>query len=153
MARNTSGPLASRLAKGVEPPMPPEIVTAEGDALVGVKVNACAPLMPPDSVKPPSLVIKVSAAKVIAPEVLEQVVNSSRQSAEMARAIERTTAEQARGVTQITESSVSIANQIERIAREIDDRVAQFYLLAALGCHAAGAGQTRLAARLIASAG
>ena len=39
-----------------------------------------------------------------------------------------------------------------RIAREIDDRVAQFYLLAALGCHAAEAGQARLAARLIASA-
>jgi predicted ATPase/DNA-binding CsgD family transcriptional regulator len=39
-----------------------------------------------------------------------------------------------------------------RIAREIDDRVAQFYLLAALGCHAAEAGQPRLAARLIASA-
>jgi DNA-binding CsgD family transcriptional regulator len=39
-----------------------------------------------------------------------------------------------------------------RIAREIDDRVAQFYLLAALGCHAAAAGQARLAARLIAAA-
>jgi len=39
-----------------------------------------------------------------------------------------------------------------RIAREIDDRVAQFYLLAALGCHAAEAGQARLAARLIAAA-
>ena len=39
-----------------------------------------------------------------------------------------------------------------RIAREIDDRVTQFYLLAALGCHAAEAGQARLAARLIASA-
>jgi ATP/maltotriose-dependent transcriptional regulator MalT len=39
-----------------------------------------------------------------------------------------------------------------RIARQIDDRVAQFYLLAALGCHAAQAGQPRLAARLIAAA-
>jgi DNA-binding CsgD family transcriptional regulator len=39
-----------------------------------------------------------------------------------------------------------------RIARQIDDRVAQFYLLAALGCHAAEAGQARLAARLIAAA-
>jgi DNA-binding CsgD family transcriptional regulator len=39
-----------------------------------------------------------------------------------------------------------------RIACEIDDRVAQFYLLAALGCHAAEAGQARLAARLIAAA-
>ena len=39
-----------------------------------------------------------------------------------------------------------------RIARQIDDRVAQFYLLAALGCRAAQAGQARLAARLIAAA-
>jgi len=39
-----------------------------------------------------------------------------------------------------------------RIACEIDDRVAQFYLLAALGCHAAEVGQARLAARLIAAA-
>src|SRR3989442_1699625 len=39
-----------------------------------------------------------------------------------------------------------------RIAQQIDDRVAQFYLFAALGCHAAQAGQARLAARLIAAA-
>src|SRR6266567_3356409 len=39
-----------------------------------------------------------------------------------------------------------------RIARQIDDRVAQFYLLAAPGCHAAEVGQPRLAARLIAAA-
>ena len=39
-----------------------------------------------------------------------------------------------------------------RIARQLDDRVAQFYLLAAFGCHAAQAGRTRLAARLIGAA-
>jgi predicted ATPase/DNA-binding CsgD family transcriptional regulator len=39
-----------------------------------------------------------------------------------------------------------------RIARQIDDRVAQFYLLGALGCHAARSGQPRLAARLIGAA-
>ena len=39
-----------------------------------------------------------------------------------------------------------------RIARQLDDRVAQFYLLAALGCHAAQAGRARLAARLIGAA-
>jgi predicted ATPase/DNA-binding NarL/FixJ family response regulator len=39
-----------------------------------------------------------------------------------------------------------------RIARQIDDRVAQFYLLGALGCHAAQVGQARLAARLIGAA-
>jgi predicted ATPase/DNA-binding CsgD family transcriptional regulator len=39
-----------------------------------------------------------------------------------------------------------------RIALQIDDRVAQFYLLAALGCHAAEVGQARLAARLISAA-
>jgi len=35
-----------------------------------------------------------------------------------------------------------------RIAGRIDDRVAQFYLLAAFGCHASAAGQARLAAQL-----
>jgi len=35
-----------------------------------------------------------------------------------------------------------------RIAHQIDDRVAQFYLLGALGCHAALSGQARLAAQL-----
>jgi predicted ATPase/DNA-binding CsgD family transcriptional regulator len=39
-----------------------------------------------------------------------------------------------------------------RIARQIDDRVAQFYLISALGCHAASAGQTQLAARLLGAA-
>jgi methyl-accepting chemotaxis protein len=55
-------------------------------------------------------------------DVLEQVVDSSRQSADMARAIERTTAEQARGVAQITEASVSVASQIEQIARAMQEQ-------------------------------
>ncbi len=54
--------------------------------------------------------------------VLEQVAGSSRQSADMARAIERTTAEQAKGVAQITETSVSIANQMEQIARAMQEQ-------------------------------
>ena len=36
-----------------------------------------------------------------------------------------------------------------RIAHQIDDRVQQAYLLGALGCHAAGSGQARLAAQLL----
>ncbi|OGW42349.1 MAG: hypothetical protein A2010_08670 [Nitrospirae bacterium GWD2_57_9] len=55
-------------------------------------------------------------------DVLEQVVDSSKQSAEMARAIERTTAEQARGVAQITEASISIASQIEQIAHAMQEQ-------------------------------
>ena len=55
-------------------------------------------------------------------EVLEQVADSSRQSVDMARAIEKTTAEQARGVAQIKEASVSIANQIEQIARAMQEQ-------------------------------
>jgi DNA-binding CsgD family transcriptional regulator len=39
-----------------------------------------------------------------------------------------------------------------RIAHQIDDRVGQFYLLDALGCHAALSGQPRLAARLLGAA-
>ena len=39
-----------------------------------------------------------------------------------------------------------------RIAHQIDDRVAQFYLLAACGCHAAFSGQARLAAQLLGAA-
>jgi len=39
-----------------------------------------------------------------------------------------------------------------RIADQIDDRVGQFYLLDALGCHAAGSGQARLTARLLGAA-
>jgi len=55
-------------------------------------------------------------------DVLEQVANSSRQSADMARAIEKTTAEQARGVAQITETSVSIADQLEQIAGALQEQ-------------------------------
>ncbi len=55
-------------------------------------------------------------------EVLEQVTHSSRQSADMARAIEKTTAEQARGVAQITETSLSIAEQLEQIAAALQEQ-------------------------------
>jgi DNA-binding CsgD family transcriptional regulator len=39
-----------------------------------------------------------------------------------------------------------------RIAHQIDDRVSLFYLLDALGCHAARSGQARLAAQLLGAA-
>jgi predicted ATPase/DNA-binding CsgD family transcriptional regulator len=39
-----------------------------------------------------------------------------------------------------------------RMAGQIDDRVAQFYLLGAFGCHAAQSGQARLAAQLLGAA-
>jgi predicted ATPase/DNA-binding CsgD family transcriptional regulator len=39
-----------------------------------------------------------------------------------------------------------------RIARQVDDRVQLSYLLDALGCHAAGSGQARLAAQLLGAA-
>ncbi len=55
-------------------------------------------------------------------DVLKQVADSSGQSAEMARAIEKTTAEQAKGVSQITETSVSIAEQIEQIANALQEQ-------------------------------
>jgi methyl-accepting chemotaxis protein len=55
-------------------------------------------------------------------EVLEQVADSSRQSADMARAIEKTTAEQAKGVAQITETAVSIAGQLEQIAGALQEQ-------------------------------
>jgi methyl-accepting chemotaxis protein len=55
-------------------------------------------------------------------DMLEQVAGSSRQSAEMARAIEKATAEQARGVSQITETSLSIADQIEQIAGALQEQ-------------------------------
>jgi len=63
-----------------------------------------------------------SALVNVTSDVLEQVADSSRQSADMARAIEKTTAEQARGVAQITESSMSIASQIEQIARAMQEQ-------------------------------
>ena len=55
-------------------------------------------------------------------DVLKQVADSSGQSAEMARAIEKTTAEQAKGVSQITETAVSIAEQIEQIANALQEQ-------------------------------
>jgi methyl-accepting chemotaxis protein len=55
-------------------------------------------------------------------EVLEQVANSSRQSTDMARAIEKTTAEQAKGVAQITETSLSISDQLEQIAGALQEQ-------------------------------
>jgi methyl-accepting chemotaxis protein len=55
-------------------------------------------------------------------EVLEQVADSSQQSAATARAIEKTTAEQAKGVSQITETSVSVADQVEQIARALAEQ-------------------------------
>jgi len=54
--------------------------------------------------------------------VLEQVADSSRQSAEMARAIEKTTAEQAKSVSQITETSVTVADQVEKIAHALQEQ-------------------------------
>ena len=55
-------------------------------------------------------------------DVLRQVADSSRRSADMARAIERTTAEQAKGVAQITDTSINIAGQIEQIARALQEQ-------------------------------
>jgi methyl-accepting chemotaxis protein len=63
--------------------------------------------------------------------VLEQVSLSSKQASEMARAIELTTTEQAKGVSQITEAASIIAEQIEQIAsamqeqRQGSERIAQ----------------------------
>jgi predicted ATPase/DNA-binding NarL/FixJ family response regulator len=48
---------------------------------------------------------------------------------------------------ELTESRPPLAEALH-IAGQIDDRVAQFYLLAAFGCHASAAGQARLAAQL-----
>ena len=55
-------------------------------------------------------------------DVFGQVSTSSKQSAEMARAIELTTTEQAKGVSQITEASVVIAEQIEQIAHAMQEQ-------------------------------
>jgi methyl-accepting chemotaxis protein len=55
-------------------------------------------------------------------EVLEQVADSSQRSANMARAIEKTTAEQAKGVAQITETSLSISEQLEHIAGALQEQ-------------------------------
>ena len=56
-------------------------------------------------------------------DVLEQATDSSKQSADRCRAIEKTTgAEQARGIAQITEAVVSITNQIEHISRATQEQ-------------------------------
>lgn len=55
-------------------------------------------------------------------EVFEQVANSSQQSVLMARAIEKTTAEQARGIAQITEASRSVSDQFEQIAGALQEQ-------------------------------
>jgi methyl-accepting chemotaxis protein len=55
-------------------------------------------------------------------DVLEQVADSSRKSAETARAIEKTTAEQAKGASQIRETSMSVAGQVEQIAHALQEQ-------------------------------
>src|SRR5206468_12327159 len=50
------------------------------------------------------------------------------------------------------EESRPIFAEALRIARQIDDRVAQFYLLGALGCHAASSRRPLLAAQLLGAA-
>ncbi len=55
-------------------------------------------------------------------DVLQQVANSSRLSADTARAIEKTTAEQAKGVAQITAASMNIADQLEQIANALQEQ-------------------------------
>jgi methyl-accepting chemotaxis protein len=55
-------------------------------------------------------------------DVLQQVADSSRKSAAMARAIEKTTAEQAHGISQITETSINTADQIEQIAKALQEQ-------------------------------
>jgi methyl-accepting chemotaxis protein len=55
-------------------------------------------------------------------DVLEQVAGSSQQSVVMARAIEKTTAEQAKGVAQITETSLSISGQLEQVAGALQEQ-------------------------------
>lgn len=55
-------------------------------------------------------------------DVLEHVAESSKQSAEMAHAIELTTAEQTKGIAQITDAAVNIADQIEQIANAMQEQ-------------------------------
>lgn len=62
------------------------------------------------------------ALVTVTSEVLEQVADSSRRAAETARAIEKTTAEQARGVAQISETSAGVAAQVERIANALKEQ-------------------------------
>ncbi len=63
-----------------------------------------------------------AALVAVTSDVLEQVAESSRQASGMARAIEKTTAEQARGLAQITDASIGIANQIEQIAAAMQEQ-------------------------------
>ena len=55
-------------------------------------------------------------------DVLEQVADSSHQSSDMARAIERTTAEQARGIAQVNEAVVNMTKQIEQITQAMQEQ-------------------------------
>lgn len=55
-------------------------------------------------------------------DVLEQVAESSRKAADTARAIERTTAEQTKGVSQTTEAVIGITMQIEQISRAMQEQ-------------------------------
>ena len=67
--------------------------------------------------------VEAGAALVaVTSDVLEQVADSSRQASGMARAIEKTTAEQARGLAQITDASIDITNQIEQIAAAMQEQ-------------------------------
>jgi methyl-accepting chemotaxis protein len=63
-----------------------------------------------------------SSLVTVTSDVLEQVAGTAKQAAGMARAIEKTTAEQARGVAQISEAAVSIAHQIEQIAAAMQEQ-------------------------------
>lgn len=63
-----------------------------------------------------------SALVTVTSGVLQQVADTARQAAGMARAIEKTTGEQARGVSQISEAAVSIAHQIEQIAAAMQEQ-------------------------------
>ena len=60
--------------------------------------------------------------EVGAKSVLEQVADSSHQSSDMARAIERTTAEQARGIAQVNEAVVNMTKQIEQITQAMQEQ-------------------------------
>jgi len=55
-------------------------------------------------------------------DVLGQVVESSQLSSKTAGLIKRTTAEQARGLSQITEAVVGITNQIEHISQAMQEQ-------------------------------
>ena len=55
-------------------------------------------------------------------DVLEHAAERSSRSSEMARAIERTTAEQARSISQINDAAYSIMSQIEAISRAVQEQ-------------------------------